>query len=180
MIDPAVIDTINHAVAFRPPAIIHSVHDTSDVDAYRRTMLAQIAALERDVVAWIEKGSAAKERLWSALASEPVGEREIAMIESSIQVIEQRVEADAREYRRFEAAFDRELLSLGATLPDLVDAEREINGRILDVMAQEFSARAEFGTFFRAARAEFGSGGKDGPVFANPHDLEAFLKPLLS
>ena len=176
MFEPAIIEAMEHGLAFRSPAVIQEASGPrAEAERYRVAMSRQLARIERQVDHWIARGRAARTRLWSEVSRRVASPSDVAALGSVIEAIDARVAEDAKEFRRHERAYRGQIKAARTISPLAAEVAREIAAEALKLMAKERAERVEFGLFVRALLAAQRPGADDGPVFDDPGELERYL-----
>ena len=177
MLDSALIDAMDHALAFRPPAVTRNM---VDVRAKFAELLSssreQIAAANAELDLWIERGERVRADLRQRLSQGDVDQSDLDALAQISDAVDRRVAKDEKAYRRLAEAFARQVEDAENISAEVEAATREVAAGTLRVFAREALERAELGMFLRALRAEHDPAAQEGPVFDDPDALSRYLE----
>jgi hypothetical protein len=177
MLDASLIDAMDHALAFRPPAVTQEVLDVrSKLVELLSSSRTRIAAANDELDAWITRGERVRAALRERLSSGQVEQRDLDALGGVIDAVERRVADDEAAYDRLSKAFARQIGDAEAISPEVEAVTREVASGTLRVLAREGLERADLGLFLRALRAEYDPAARGGPTFDDADELRRYLE----
>lgn len=178
MFDPAIIDAMSHALAFRAPAIIRDVSDvTGEIEVFRATEIRGLERDERATEEWIKHGRELRDALWSNCAARP--DKALASLpgfRTVLELTEATCRDDGKALRRAARAHKKLVTRAFRTSPQRGAVMRELTERLLALLDRRYEEKLDFATFIRALIAEYDPAARGGPIFEDVDSLDRFLR----